>query len=106
MYVRIMQAGAVEAVAALRAAFDAFTACDIASLTRAELVAVLDEDETLTCQLPPVGHRRLAQLQPDTTPRELAPSRGTRCCASAGDCPPPKPAAGWVRPPSWGHAAP
>lgn len=66
-----MQAGAVEAVAGLRAAFDAFAACDIASLTRAELVAVLDEYETLTCQLPSVGHRLLAQLQTDTTPREL-----------------------------------
>jgi hypothetical protein len=71
MYVRFMEAGAVQAVAGLRAAFDAFAACDIASLTRAELVAVLDEYETLTCQLPSVGHRLLAQLQTDTTPREL-----------------------------------
>lgn len=71
MYVRYMEAGAVEAVAALRAAFDAFTACDFGSLTRAELVAVLDEYEALTCQLPAPLHRMLAQLQADTTPSEM-----------------------------------
>ncbi|WP_236735300.1 DUF222 domain-containing protein, partial [Mycolicibacterium peregrinum] len=58
-------------MAGLRAAFDAFTACDLASLTRAELVAVLDEYEELLCQLPSVGHRMLAQLQAETTPREM-----------------------------------
>ncbi|WP_166907247.1 HNH endonuclease signature motif containing protein, partial [Mycobacterium sp. DL440] len=71
MYVRIMQAGAVQAVAGLRAAFDAFAACDFASLTRAELVAVLDEYETLICQMPSVGHRMLAQLQAEATSQEL-----------------------------------
>ncbi|BBX89450.1 DUF222 domain-containing protein [Mycolicibacterium boenickei] len=71
MYVRIMQAGAVHAVAGLRAAFDAFAACDFGSLTRAELLAVLDEFEALSCQLPSPLHRLLAQLQADTTPREL-----------------------------------
>lgn len=71
MYVRIMQTGAVEAVAVLRAAFDAFVACDFSSLSRAELLAVLDEYEALTCQLPVSLHRLLAQLQADTTPREL-----------------------------------
>lgn len=71
MYVRIMQAGAVHAVAGLRAAFDRFAACDFGSLTRAELLAVLDEYEALSCQLPSPLHRLLAQLQADTTPREL-----------------------------------
>ena len=66
-----MQTGAVEAVAVLRAAFDAFVACDFSSLSRAELLAVLDEYEALTCQLPVSLHRLLAQLQADTTPREL-----------------------------------
>lgn len=71
MYVRIMQAGAVQAVAGLRAAFDAFAACDFDSLTRADVLAVLDEYEALSCQLPSPLHRLLAQLQADTTPREL-----------------------------------
>ncbi|MGW4100057.1 DUF222 domain-containing protein, partial [Mycobacterium sp. NPDC004974] len=71
MYVRVMEAGAVQAVAALRAAYDAFAACDYGSLTRAELIAVLDEYEALTCQMPAVVHRLLAQLQADTTPREM-----------------------------------
>ncbi|MGV0893587.1 hypothetical protein ABQF45_29450, partial [Mycolicibacterium sp. XJ766] len=60
MYVRFMEAGAVQAVAGLRAAFDAFAGCDFESLTRSELVAVLDEYEELLCQLPAVGHRLLA----------------------------------------------
>ncbi|MEV0668796.1 DUF222 domain-containing protein [Mycobacterium sp. NPDC050441] len=71
MYVRVMRAGAVEAVAGLRAAYDAFAACDFASLSRADLIAVLDEYETLTCQVPSLWHRMLAQLQADTTPQEM-----------------------------------
>ncbi|MFV8242959.1 DUF222 domain-containing protein [Mycolicibacterium peregrinum] len=43
----------------------------MASLTRAELVRVLDEYEALLCQLPSVGHRLLAQLQAGSTAREL-----------------------------------
>ncbi|CRZ17361.1 REP13E12 repeat protein [Mycolicibacterium neworleansense] len=66
-----MQAGAVGAVAALRAAFDAFAACDFESLTRCELMAVMDEYEALTCQLPGPWHRLLARLQAEATPREL-----------------------------------
>ncbi|MGV9803550.1 DUF222 domain-containing protein, partial [Mycobacterium sp. NPDC003449] len=66
-----MQVDAVEAVAALRAAFDAFAACDFEALSRAELVAVLDEYEELTCQLPSLSHRMLARLQADSTPREM-----------------------------------
>lgn len=71
MYVRIMQADVVEAVAALRAAYDAFAACDVESLTHTELFAVLDEYETLRCQMPTMWHRMLARLQAETTPREL-----------------------------------
>ncbi|MBU9763075.1 DUF222 domain-containing protein [Mycobacterium sp. TNTM28] len=71
MYVRYMQAGAVEAVAGLRAAFDALAACDFEALTRPEVLAVLDEYETLTCQLPWLRQRLLAQLQAQTTPPEL-----------------------------------
>ncbi len=66
-----MQADAVQAAAGLRAAFDAFAACEFGSLSRAELMEVLDEYEALSCQLPSVWHRLLAQLQTDTTPREL-----------------------------------
>ncbi|MGV0739825.1 HNH endonuclease signature motif containing protein [Mycobacterium syngnathidarum] len=71
MYVRIMQAGAVEAIAVLRAAFDTFAACDLEMLSRAELLAVMDEYEALSCQLPSPWHRLLAQLQAESTPREL-----------------------------------
>ncbi|MEN4398466.1 HNH endonuclease signature motif containing protein [Mycolicibacterium senegalense] len=71
MYVRTMQPGAVQAVAGLRAALAAFAACDFGCLTRAELLAVLDEYEALTCQLPSALHRLLAQLQAESTPREL-----------------------------------
>lgn len=60
-----------EAVAALRAAFDAFAACDLASLTRDEVIAVMDEYETLTCQLPSQWHRLLSRLQAETTAREM-----------------------------------
>ncbi|WP_407661835.1 DUF222 domain-containing protein [Mycolicibacterium setense] len=66
-----MEAGAVEAVAGLRAAFDGLAACDFGALTRAQVLAVLDEYETLMCQLPGALHRLLAQLQAEATPREL-----------------------------------
>ncbi|MDV3124955.1 DUF222 domain-containing protein [Mycobacterium sp. 21AC1] len=71
MYVRCMEGGAVAAIAGLRAAFDAFAACEVESLTRTELLAVLDEYETLRSQLPSPSHRLLAQLQTDCSPREL-----------------------------------
>jgi hypothetical protein len=70
-YVLYMQKGAVEAVAALHAAYQAFAASDFEALTHVELMAVLDEYETLTCRLPSQMHRMLAQLQADTTPGEL-----------------------------------
>lgn len=66
MYVRVMKVGAAESVAALRAAFDAFAACEFESLTRAELPAVMDEYETLTCRLPSQTQRMPAQLQAET----------------------------------------
>ncbi|WP_165609912.1 hypothetical protein [Mycolicibacterium fortuitum] len=46
-----MQVGLVDAVAGLRAAFDAFAACEVGSLSRAELLTVLDEYETVLCRL-------------------------------------------------------
>ncbi|MDV3130189.1 hypothetical protein M1247_35165, partial [Mycobacterium sp. 21AC1] len=66
-----MEGGVVAAIAGLRAAFDAFAACEVGSLTRTELLAVLDEYETLRSQLPAPSHRLLAQLQTDCSPREL-----------------------------------
>jgi hypothetical protein len=71
MYVRIMQATAIEAIAALHAAYDALAACDLSTLTRAELLAVMDEYEALTSRLPAQSHRLLAQLQADGTPQEM-----------------------------------
>jgi hypothetical protein len=60
-----------EMIAALRAAHDALAACDLDLLTRAELLAVGDELETLTCQLPAQSHRLLARLQTEATPKEM-----------------------------------
>ncbi|MCV7129083.1 hypothetical protein H7I42_18315, partial [Mycolicibacterium vanbaalenii PYR-1] len=41
-------------VTALRTAFDDMAACDVDLLTRPDLVAALDELETLGCRLPSV----------------------------------------------------
>ena len=72
MYVRSVFGTVVqERVAALRAAYDALAACDFDALTRAELLAVGDELETLTCQLPVQTHRVLARLQAEATPKEM-----------------------------------
>ena len=60
-----------EAVAALRAAHDAMAALPVDQLTAAELVGVLDDLETLTCQLPVQSHRLLTRLQVETTAREM-----------------------------------
>jgi hypothetical protein len=57
--------------AAVRAAYDEWAACAVDTLTRDELVAEMDELETLACQLPAQHHRMLAQLQTQTTPQEL-----------------------------------
>ena len=59
-----MGADAVQAaVAALRAAHDKLAALSIDALTKTELVGVLDDLETLCCQLPTQSHRLLARLQ-------------------------------------------
>ena len=72
MYVRSMLATPVHtAVAALRAAHDELAACDLEMLTRPELLNVLDELETLACQLPTQWHRALARLQAETTPKQM-----------------------------------
>ncbi|UXA20487.1 HNH endonuclease signature motif containing protein [Mycobacterium sp. SMC-4] len=72
MYVlRMVKDAVADAVSALRAAFESVAACDINLLDRAELVNALDELETLTCQLPSVSHRLLAQLQTETTPQAM-----------------------------------
>ena len=60
-----------EALTALRAAYDALAACGVDGLTQTELLGVLDEVQTLSCQLPSQNHRLLARLQAETTPREL-----------------------------------
>nr|CRL66619.1 REP13E12 repeat protein [Mycolicibacterium komanii] len=59
------------AITALRAAYEEVAACDVDLLTRHELVAALDEWETLSCQLPTINHRLLARLQCETTPNEM-----------------------------------
>ena len=72
MYVRIMLATPVQvAMAAMRAAHESLAACDLQMLTHRELLTVLDDLETLTCQLPTQWHRALARLQAETTPKEL-----------------------------------
>ena len=58
-------------VAALRAAHDELAALPIDALTKNELVGVLDELETLSCQLPTQSHRMLARLQMETTAKEM-----------------------------------
>lgn len=60
-----------EAIAGLRAAYEEVAACDLDLVTRHDLVGALDELETLSCQLPSVGHRLLARLQAETTPNEM-----------------------------------
>jgi hypothetical protein len=72
MYVRSMSGSSVgDAVAAVRAAYDALAACDTGTSTRGELLAALDELEILGRQLPTQTHRMLARLQDETTPRQL-----------------------------------
>ncbi|WP_185292837.1 HNH endonuclease signature motif containing protein [Mycolicibacterium litorale] len=72
MYVRSMSGEALrDAVSALRAAFDEVASCDVTLLDRPELVAALDELETLWCQLPTMSHRMLARLQAEATPKDM-----------------------------------
>ncbi len=58
-------------MAKLRAAYDEFAAADFEVLTRTELLALIDDYETLTCQVPTQRHRLLARLQAETTPKQM-----------------------------------
>ncbi|SEH85062.1 protein of unknown function [Mycolicibacterium rutilum] len=60
-----------DAMAAVRAAVDALSACDLDLLDAPELVAALDDFETVSCQLPALGHRLLARLRTETTPQQM-----------------------------------
>ncbi|KWX66916.1 HNH endonuclease signature motif containing protein [Mycobacterium sp. NAZ190054] len=60
-----------DAVSGLCAAFDEVAACEVDLLTRPELVAALDELETLWCRLPAMSHRLLARLQVEATPQQM-----------------------------------
>jgi hypothetical protein len=60
-----------EALKALRVAHDALAACEVEALIKPELLAALDELETLSCQLPSQTQRMLACLQGQTTPKEM-----------------------------------
>ena len=72
MYVRSMVVADLQgAVAALGAAFEQVAACEVDLATRAELVDVLDELETLWCRLPAVRHRLLTRLQAEATAPQL-----------------------------------
>jgi hypothetical protein len=72
MYVRSMSMEQVRAaVADLRAAVNTLIDADIELSTAAELIEVLDEVETVGCQLPAVRHRLLSRLQVESTPQKL-----------------------------------
>jgi hypothetical protein len=60
-----------DALAALRVAYDALAAAEVDLMDSTEIVAALDELETLTCQLPTQNHRLLARLQDETTPKQM-----------------------------------
>ena len=67
-----MSAEAVRgAIAAMRAAHDELAALPIDALAKPELVEMLDQLETLSCQLPTQSHRMLAALQVETTAKEM-----------------------------------
>ena len=60
-----------EAMADLCAAYDALAACDIDSLTGAEVVSMIDDYQALTCRMPTQSHRLLTRLQAQTTPAQM-----------------------------------
>lgn len=60
-----------EAMANLRAAYDAFAGCELDALNRTQLLSVMDEFEALTCQMPTQSHRLLTRLQAATRPKEM-----------------------------------
>jgi hypothetical protein len=64
-------ASVLAAVAAMRAAHDELAGLSLDALNQAELVEVMDELETLGCQLPTQTHRALARLQAETTPTAM-----------------------------------
>ena len=103
-----------DAVVALRAAHDALAALPVESLTTAELLAALDELETLGCRLPVQCHRMLARLQTETTAKELgakswkevlrirwrlSAAEASRRMAEAAVLGPRRPRSSWVRSP-------
>src|SRR5690348_3690467 len=59
------------AVAGIRAAADELLRRSFEELTHLELVELLGELETVTWQLPSVGHRVIARLQREASPTEL-----------------------------------
>ncbi|MGE2692040.1 DUF222 domain-containing protein, partial [Mycolicibacterium pulveris] len=72
MYVRSMSGNGLQAaIAELSAAYEKVAACELELLTRPDLLAALDEVETLSCQLPTMRQRLLSRLQCETTPGEL-----------------------------------
>ncbi|MEU0494764.1 DUF222 domain-containing protein [Mycobacterium sp. NPDC006124] len=75
-----MQAEAVRtAMETLRASYAALAALPVDQLTAAEVLDVLDDLETLSCQLPVQSHRLLTRLQAETTPKAL----GAKCWRDA-----------------------
>jgi hypothetical protein len=72
MYVRSMAGEDLQsAVSAVRAAFEEVAAYEVDLLTRPDLVAVLDDLESLSCQLPAMSHRLLARLQAEAAPQQM-----------------------------------
>ncbi|MGV0851814.1 HNH endonuclease signature motif containing protein [Mycolicibacterium phlei] len=72
MYVRGMSGPDVQAaVKALRVAVEEAAACGPDLLSASELFSVLDDLQTVACQLPWLRHQLLARLQTETTPHAL-----------------------------------
>jgi hypothetical protein len=72
MYVRIMsEADVDEGIAMMRAGHAKLAAAGLDELPLPKMLALADELQTLTCQLPTQSHRILARLQAEHTPKEL-----------------------------------
>jgi Domain of unknown function (DUF222) len=72
MYVRIMSEAAVdEGMALIRAGYAKIAAAKLDGLSLKETLALHDDLQTLSCQLPTQTHRILARLQSEHSPREL-----------------------------------
>ncbi|MCW2590678.1 MAG: hypothetical protein JWQ86_3105, partial [Mycobacterium sp.] len=64
MYVRIMsEADVDEGIAMMRAGYAKLAAAGLDELPLPKMLALADELQTLTCQLPTQSHRILARLQ-------------------------------------------